>query len=250
MDIPNLLIDHDYCQIVKKKKRSAFQENELAQILVMNACEFFKNKFPDLSTIDTAAECLKLDPKIVRKYRYGPKKKVIKLLKRGTKSPNQDSKPKVVTLSAIQTDSIIVKTDDPSEGEANVLRGRRYCSVPGCNTFKSRESTLHLFPKQEKLREKWRKALRTQMHITKYMGVCSKHFTKRDFVIENPETKVRRLKRSAIPSQNLPRHPRKIFLLDHDGGTSNADEFTNPMKVELKEEMMDEDWDSGHLLGF
>nr|XP_023030507.1 uncharacterized protein LOC111518322 [Leptinotarsa decemlineata] len=250
MELPNLLIDHDYCQIEKKKKRSAIQENEVAQLFVMNACEFFKNKFPDLSIIDTVAECLKLDPRLVRKYRYGPKKKIIKLLKSGKKAPSQEPKAKLVTLAPIETENIIIKTDSSSEGDVNMLRGRRYCSVAGCNTYKSRESTLHMFPKQEKLREKWRKALRTQIHITKYMGVCSKHFTKRDFVIENPETKVRRLRRSAIPSQNLPRQPRKLFLLDHDGGTSNTDEFTIPIKAELKEESMGEHWDGSHFLGF
>ena len=57
----------------------------------------------------------------------------------------------------------------------------RYCSVPKCYSHISKDISMHYFPSNVKMQNQWRQALCIEKPITKYMQVCSLHFTKDDF---------------------------------------------------------------------
>ncbi|XP_063371866.1 uncharacterized protein LOC134660096 [Cydia amplana] len=79
------------------------------------------------------------------------------------------------------------------------------CSVPECKSRSTNEITLFRYPKEEAQRKKWTEAIKIESKITQNMQVCSRHFVKSDYIIsDNAGAKVKRLKRSAVPSQNLP----------------------------------------------
>ncbi|XP_048002467.1 uncharacterized protein LOC125239054 [Leguminivora glycinivorella] len=79
------------------------------------------------------------------------------------------------------------------------------CSVPECKSRSTNEITLYRYPKEEAQRKKWTEAIKIESKITPNMQVCSRHFVKSDYIIsDNGGTKVKRLKKSAVPSQNLP----------------------------------------------
>lgn len=98
-----------------------------------------------------------------------------------------------------------------------------YCSVPQCSSWAKTNPDLsfHLFPEAGKHRVKvesalgdptwmcrrkaWILKLKIGKPVTKYMLVCSKHFTDDDFFRRDVNTSGRRrLKWTAIPTQNLP----------------------------------------------
>lgn len=79
------------------------------------------------------------------------------------------------------------------------------CSVPECKSRSTNEITLFHYPKEEAQRKKWTDAIKIDSKITQNMQVCSRHFVKSDYIIsDNAGVKVKRLKKSAVPSQNLP----------------------------------------------
>ncbi|XP_063392245.1 uncharacterized protein LOC134677712 [Cydia fagiglandana] len=79
------------------------------------------------------------------------------------------------------------------------------CSVPECKSRNTNEITLYHYPKEEAQRKKWTDAIKIESKITQNMQVCSRHFVKSDYIIsDNAGAKVKRLKKSAVPSQNLP----------------------------------------------
>jgi hypothetical protein len=77
---------------------------------------------------------------------------------------------------------------------------KEYCSVPKCSSRASRDRcvSFHRFPKkgrkitilngfgkkeQVELRELWAQNLRLQKPVTTYMIVCSRHFSRADFIL-------------------------------------------------------------------
>ncbi|KAI4455392.1 thap domain protein [Holotrichia oblita] len=96
------------------------------------------------------------------------------------------------------------------------------CCVYGCHSMKgkNRHLSFHSFPKkdtgcvyitnkfgiQEKVDRKkaWEIKLLMGKRTSTFMRVCSLHFNKDDFFLPDVECKFPRLKRNAIPSQNLP----------------------------------------------
>ena len=60
---------------------------------------------------------------------------------------------------------------------------KRYCSVPQCNSYANKNTSLHYFPmKNPKLCKKWKEVLKIGKCISKYMNVCNKHFLCNDFI--------------------------------------------------------------------
>lgn len=101
------------------------------------------------------------------------------------------------------------------------------CCVYGCHNMKGRDKHLsfHSFPKenagdvyitnefgvQEKVdrRKAWEIKLLMGKRTTTFMRVCSLHFNRDDFILPDIECKCPRLKKTAVPSQNLPRESYK-----------------------------------------
>ncbi|XP_046622788.1 uncharacterized protein LOC124306294 [Neodiprion virginianus] len=97
------------------------------------------------------------------------------------------------------------------------------CSVHGCGSSfqKNRELTFHKFPqknarwvyqkfffgKMEKVEQlkAWKNALRIDCKINAHMKVCSLHFQQEDYILPDIPSHVKYLKKTAIPSRNLPR---------------------------------------------
>ncbi|CAG9831860.1 unnamed protein product [Diabrotica balteata] len=86
------------------------------------------------------------------------------------------------------------------------------CSVPQCSSYYNSQRTisLHKFPLDENMRKVWQCNLRIGKPITKHMNVCSLHFTDNDYFPITPETKLRRLKKNAIPSAKLPQRSHEV----------------------------------------
>lgn len=93
-------------------------------------------------------------------------------------------------------------------------RSRRICSVPQCSTYCTTNTSLHTFPLDPKLRMTWKSVLKIGKPVTKYMLVCSQHFTNTDFTIET--NKRRRLKKNVIPSKNIPDLSHSILKTEID----------------------------------
>ncbi|XP_015374594.1 PREDICTED: uncharacterized protein LOC107169384 [Diuraphis noxia] len=103
-------------------------------------------------------------------------------------------------------------------------KSNTYCSVYGCKTFYSNEGNVsfHTFPKENQSKVKWlnksgieemidrRKAwvMRLRMDTTNMaktqLKVCSKLFSKDNFILPDYKLKNASLKKTAVPSQNLP----------------------------------------------
>lgn len=62
-----------------------------------------------------------------------------------------------------------------------VTKSRRICSVPQCSSFCTQDISLHEFPKDPKISRTWQTALKIGKPVTKYVLVCSQHFTDTDF---------------------------------------------------------------------
>lgn len=62
-------------------------------------------------------------------------------------------------------------------------KSRKICSVPQCSSYCTADVSLHAFPKDPKLCKIWQNILKIGKPITKYMLVCSLHFTENDFTI-------------------------------------------------------------------
>lgn len=62
-------------------------------------------------------------------------------------------------------------------------KSRRICSVPQCSTYCTKDISLHSFPADLKLCKVWQNILKIGKPITKYMLVCSLHFTENDFTL-------------------------------------------------------------------
>ncbi|XP_046736465.1 uncharacterized protein LOC124405534 isoform X2 [Diprion similis] len=95
------------------------------------------------------------------------------------------------------------------------------CSVRGCRSRASTHGTvrLHLFPKPgetfvdfpnesgvlEKTdrRRAWEKMLKMEREASSWMRVCSLHFVKDDYCLQNIDSQRRHLKKTAVPSCNL-----------------------------------------------
>ncbi|XP_045473069.1 uncharacterized protein LOC123679700 [Harmonia axyridis] len=100
-----------------------------------------------------------------------------------------------------------------------------YCCVPQCTSWskKNPDLSFFIFPRANERkvlihtqqrselmdrRKAWIVKLRILKPVSKYMKVCSLHFTDRDYFPRGVTSDHRRiLKRSAVPSQKLPRTP-------------------------------------------
>ncbi|XP_044742945.1 uncharacterized protein LOC123305324 [Chrysoperla carnea] len=102
-------------------------------------------------------------------------------------------------------------------------KSKAFCCVPGCRSKACRNPDVrfHRFPKEnvcfvkvrncfgveEKIdcRKMWQRVLKIEKNITEYMLVCSLHFSKADYFLPDLNSKrLRRLKKNAVPSCNLP----------------------------------------------
>ncbi|XP_046402114.1 uncharacterized protein LOC124168056 [Ischnura elegans] len=98
---------------------------------------------------------------------------------------------------------------------------RMNCCVPQCSSVAclNPELRFHSFPSEGEfvfvenkfnVREKcdrrkaWSRILRIGKPISKNMFVCSRHFLKSDYILPDIPAKIRYLKRTAVPSLNLP----------------------------------------------
>ncbi|KAK3926027.1 THAP domain-containing protein 11 [Frankliniella fusca] len=84
------------------------------------------------------------------------------------------------------------------------LNNTTYCCVPQCNVYSGEGVRFHHFPKDLKLRLQWQNVLRMGKKITDYDRVCNAHFLPTDYIPQAKPSAVRRLKKIAVPSQNLP----------------------------------------------
>ncbi|KAJ8976841.1 hypothetical protein NQ317_012965 [Molorchus minor] len=91
-------------------------------------------------------------------------------------------------------------------------KSRKFCSVPQCTNYCTKDVSLHNFPNDSKLCQRWKHILKIGKPISKFMYVCSQHFLACDFFPVNPHTELKkaRLKKDVVPSQKLPirRHDR------------------------------------------
>lgn len=83
------------------------------------------------------------------------------------------------------------------------------CVAAGCSNTPSERISLHKFPADLKLREKWVKQVRrtrAQWTPTKYSVLCSEHFSEDSFEVDSAIaatfgiSKKRRLKPNAVPT--------------------------------------------------
>ena len=77
--------------------------------------------------------------------------------------------------------------------------------MPGCNTKQDKNNgiSLHRFPRDPEMREKWIIAIKREDKISSFSVVCSLHFRPKDFEpIGQRGQKLRHifLKRNAVPS--------------------------------------------------
>ncbi|XP_051160095.1 uncharacterized protein LOC127280845 [Leptopilina boulardi] len=114
-------------------------------------------------------------------------------------------------------------------------KSKIFCSVFGCSSKKCRETSLsfHKFPRAGELkvdfenkfgikeqidrRVLWEKQLKMGKKVTNYMTVCSLHFTKDDYSLytgPDQAAKARYLKKTAVPSVNLPKSTVEINQSD------------------------------------
>ncbi|XP_034238939.1 uncharacterized protein LOC117643890 [Thrips palmi] len=76
------------------------------------------------------------------------------------------------------------------------------CCVPQCSVYKNPSIHMHRVPSDPVRKKKWAVAIRTGKELTQYMLVCGKHFRKDDYLPTG--SKKPSLKKTAVPSQNLP----------------------------------------------
>ncbi|XP_072389457.1 uncharacterized protein [Diabrotica undecimpunctata] len=107
-----------------------------------------------------------------------------------------------------------------------------YCCVPQCDSWIKRDSNLsfHSFPKKDKQdrvlfngtlvnkRNLWKHLLKMGKEPSPYMKVCSLHFKNEDYFKGENLSKLRRLKRCAIPSCKLP----KVNILSKELPTNST----------------------------
>ena len=100
------------------------------------------------------------------------------------------------------------------------------CVAVGCSNTPSDRVSLHKFPADPKLREKWVKQVRrtrAQWTPTKHSVLCSKRFTEDSFEVDSTIaatfgiSKKRRLKPDAVPT---------VFLRHSSVGSASQDQLT------------------------
>lgn len=62
-------------------------------------------------------------------------------------------------------------------------KSNHFCCVPQCTTYYSENISMHYFPRDIKLRNKWQVVLRIRKAVSNHMVVCSKHFLQSDFFL-------------------------------------------------------------------
>lgn len=86
-------------------------------------------------------------------------------------------------------------------------KSKNNCCVPQCSAtyIKNKTISLHKFPTYSKvLFQKWVVKLKIGKRVTQHMKVCSLHFRDEDFILKEHLNRRARLKKSAVPSMNLP----------------------------------------------
>lgn len=65
----------------------------------------------------------------------------------------------------------------------NIKRGIKLCRVPGCKKLEQPDlkTSLHLFPKDKKLRKEWAIKCRIAVDIKEYFTICNHHFKETEF---------------------------------------------------------------------
>lgn len=120
--------------------------------------------------------------------------------------------------------------------ETNKRTSKEFCCVPFCMSarWKDRSLSFHRFPRkgeEEARRALWIKNLGITKEVTPTMPVCSKHFARDCYFLPGYSliTKRRLLKKTAVPTLNLPPLP------IHD--TSKAARCQEPSVGKLKRKM-------------
>ncbi|XP_067120132.1 uncharacterized protein [Centruroides vittatus] len=100
-------------------------------------------------------------------------------------------------------------------------KSKAFCCVLNCNSKAIRDPdvSFHVFPHEKQMilrksefgesqkcnrRKEWIRLLRIGKKVTKYMVVCSKHFTPEDYILSSYACKRRQLKKTSVPSLLLP----------------------------------------------
>jgi len=82
----------------------------------------------------------------------------------------------------------------------------KYCCVVGCKSKKTKEISIHTFSLKDKHRYRdWQIKLRIGKCVTKTSYVCSLHFLPSDYLFPEYPAKKRILRKTAVPSQNIPK---------------------------------------------
>uniref|UniRef100_A0A6P7GPN9 Uncharacterized protein LOC114339301 n=1 Tax=Diabrotica virgifera virgifera TaxID=50390 RepID=A0A6P7GPN9_DIAVI len=104
---------------------------------------------------------------------------------------------------------------------------KSYCSVPQCSSYWNPQISLHRFPLDENMRKLWQSVLRIGKPITKGMTVCSLHFTENDYFPITPQTKLKRLKKNAVPSAKLPQRSHEVICRKRKAPRERIDTESN-----------------------
>ncbi|KAH6934721.1 hypothetical protein HPB50_027432 [Hyalomma asiaticum] len=91
----------------------------------------------------------------------------------------RSSHPVITTCDAVRRLGLAVVMDAQKKQKA---KSNRMCSVPQCsNRAVAGEISLHVFPRDKKLRKLWAAKMRIGKKVTGEMYVCSEHFKQEDY---------------------------------------------------------------------
>ncbi|KAF6212138.1 hypothetical protein GE061_012659 [Apolygus lucorum] len=84
-----------------------------------------------------------------------------------------------------------------------------FCCVPTCSAFKGKDEDIrngfHYFPREASEREKWVRAIfHNDLYIKNSRFICRRHFTTDDYRERPRSGTLPRLKKGAVPTQNIP----------------------------------------------
>ncbi|XP_023233834.1 THAP domain-containing protein 2-like [Centruroides sculpturatus] len=123
-------------------------------------------------------------------------------------------------------------------------KSKVFCCVQGCNSkYNSLKNiSFHHFPKAGKVKiinkvgkeenierkKAWELALKMEKKMTPSMRVCSLHFIENDFILPGVPSKKKCLKKTAVPSQNLPVTNKQFF--DHCVRKNKHNKLSKPIQ--------------------
>ncbi|XP_034255339.1 THAP domain-containing protein 6-like [Thrips palmi] len=89
-------------------------------------------------------------------------------------------------------------------------RNSNYCSAPQCSQYADTGISMHLFPKDVKVKRQWEVALKMGKPASSAMRICSRHFLPSDYFPATANVQRHKLRPNSVPSQNLPKRKNDI----------------------------------------